>query len=914
MTLLYIDGFEHGSLVTGQGGVYGSVDSSITISTSYSHTGSNSLKIDPTYSVTTKSFSSGIRTMSGSFYYMWRVGVPTSLSAPMLTIANANGEFSVVWSATNDELGIKIGTSASVMFSGNYYSLNTWYRVDFKIDCSSGTATMYAMVDGADEINTSRSQTAADLTSARMGFYAGYASGTYDTYMDDVVLTDSTADYPIGVHYVDGLRVTADGTHNEGGGNFYNSSGGSLSDLSTNVYTFIDETNVASTTTYIEQRSNDTSAYMESTFADISSSGGPRGIYYRQVSTDSSDIGANSAETRLYLSDGTLVQDIRPSTSDPGSPDTWTMYQGASAVPSGGWTTDGVNGLKLRMGYADGDPDARFGSVILEAWVGSQNASVTTTTVTATATIPTPTTSAGASLTTTSVTPTTAVPASPTALTTAAPPLSSVLPIAEIPSPTTLGGATATPEVLNGTTFVPGPSISIDGSMAVFPSVVTLQGYLWTPTVTVVTPDASPTTVDFGVTTTVPTPVTTGQLVTLVIPSTVGATTAIPSPTIQATISTSLTAPTVATRAFVLGPTLGGDAILQPITWRVDVHQLNNETALLTDLNVQSFRIIYSLNGPGSFEADMSLVDPHATSSYLEPGQREIRVYRDDILVWGGVLWRVDLDARNYKLRLSGEGYFSWLRRRLVENDLLRFDDDQGDIAWDLIDYSQDNHGTFGFTDGHNQTGVLVDRVYCAMGLPNVGESIQELSEMDDSFDFWVTPTISDPSNKVFKTPLPAGGAARRGSDLSSSVILDQDNSQTLEYTIDASEVANRIWGVGTGECNPPSFEAHANTSIAEFGELHAVAEFDDLDHQPSVEAHTREELRIRKQARHQATVKIYEDDLSWGTFDVGDIVTMSSNRGYVANSLSMRCLSFEVNVSPPDIVFYTVTLDSVVT
>lgn len=310
----------------------------------------------------------------------------------------------------------------------------------------------------------------------------------------------------------------------------------------------------------------------------------------------------------------------------------------------------------------------------------------------------------------------------------------------------------------------------------------------------------------------------------------------------------------------------------------------------------------------------MPLTHTQATRANLEPGQREIRIYRDSTLVWGGVLWKTAINVKTYELRLYGEGYLSWLRRRIVEDDTVKYDTDQGDIAWYLINYSQVTHGTFNITDGHIDTGILVDRVFCATDFPNIGEALQELTEMDDSFDMWITPAITDSSNKVFKTPTPSGGAARRGSDLSGSIVLNQNNSQTLEYTIDASEVANRIWGVGTGECNPPQFEASAAASITNFGELHAVAEFDDLDHLPSVEAHTREEIRIRKSARHQATVKIYEPDITWSSFDIGDIISLSSNRGYANETLDMRCLSFEVDVTSPDIVFYTVTLDSVTT
>lgn len=345
-----------------------------------------------------------------------------------------------------------------------------------------------------------------------------------------------------------------------------------------------------------------------------------------------------------------------------------------------------------------------------------------------------------------------------------------------------------------------------------------------------------------------------------------------------------------------------------PVTiWRVDIHGLNGNPAMLSGLKVQSWMINWVLNAPGAFEADVQLNHAQATETNLLVGAREIRVYRGTSLVWGGYLWSVQADPVNYKLRLRGEGYFSRLRRRIIASDQLKKDKDQADIAWDLIQYTQSTHGTLGFTDSHTDTGVLIDHAYCATDKNFVGDSIEELSEMDNSFDFWLTPTITDSSNKAFKTAVP-----RRGT--SKAFTINQDNAISADYEIDASDLANRIWGVGNGECNPPDFEANAAASISTYGELHDTIEFDDLDHLPSVKAHTREEIRLRKQPRRQVTIRMEERDITWGAFDIGDIITLASNRGYLTDSRQMRVLRVQINFEPENrIGFYEIDLDSVI-
>lgn len=340
----------------------------------------------------------------------------------------------------------------------------------------------------------------------------------------------------------------------------------------------------------------------------------------------------------------------------------------------------------------------------------------------------------------------------------------------------------------------------------------------------------------------------------------------------------------------------------------VDIHALNSGTALLSNAPVQGFRFNYVLNAPGAFEADLYLEHANVTQSNFAVGQREIRIKRDGTLVWGGYLWAATANPNTRKLRIRGEGYFSRLRRRILHNDLIKYDKDPAQIAWDLIDYTQSNDGTFGITDGKTLTSITVDRVYCATSFPTIGDSIQELTEMDDSLDFWITPTIGDSSNKVFKNATP-----RRGS--SKAVTLDQDNIITLEHEFDASELANRVWGVGSGECNPPSFEATASASISTYGELHATADFDDLTSLPSVKAHTREEIRNLKTPREQARVRLQEADYTWGSFDVGDIITLSSDMGYLSGSKDMRVISIDLNLDPDNtIAFIDIFLDSVTT
>lgn len=289
-------------------------------------------------------------------------------------------------------------------------------------------------------------------------------------------------------------------------------------------------------------------------------------------------------------------------------------------------------------------------------------------------------------------------------------------------------------------------------------------------------------------------------------------------------------------------------------------------------------------------------------------------MYRAGVLVWAGYLWSASVDARSYSLRVRGEGYFSRLRRRYVLSDLIYTAVDESTIAWNLIAHTQaQGSGDMLFTNGVTATGITRDRDYCALEYPEVGAAITELSEMDDGFDFWFSPTVNDATNKVFKTS--GTTPFRRGTDLTGSVSLTQTSMATLNYDLDAKDVASRVITVGQGDCNPAVDDRSDATALTNFGLLMAV-EGVDVDKAVDVRSHGKETLRQLKVARWQMDVT-YEESIgpAWGAFDVGDTIAVTSNRGYATfTNQPMRVIERSHTLAPDNIMVTKLKLDSVVT
>lgn len=360
--------------------------------------------------------------------------------------------------------------------------------------------------------------------------------------------------------------------------------------------------------------------------------------------------------------------------------------------------------------------------------------------------------------------------------------------------------------------------------------------------------------------------------------------------------------------------------------WEVAIYDLNASTPRLHFAPVAEWGFGYVLNAPGAFEATVPLTNAQALEANWKAGQREIKVFRNSTLVWGGYLWSTSVDIVEQKVRVVGEGYYSRLRRRFVMGDLIYENPGlpQEDIAFRLIRHTQNQQGSptngaggagrppasppfgeLGITEGSNTYTTVRERDYCAAQHPNIADSIDEFTQMDDGFDFAITPTPVISADKSFRTYSPR-------KQHTSNVTLSGSNTMTLDYEIDASDVVTRMTTVGSGDCNPPDDDRDAD-SINNFGLLQDILEV-QFSNLADVQAHGKEELRNRNTSRWQATATFAEEKgPAWGSCDVGDTVQVVAHKGFADFSMPMRILEYNVSLQPGiRQAFTTLTLDSV--
>jgi len=347
-------------------------------------------------------------------------------------------------------------------------------------------------------------------------------------------------------------------------------------------------------------------------------------------------------------------------------------------------------------------------------------------------------------------------------------------------------------------------------------------------------------------------------------------------------------------------------------SWSLDVYDLNGAVRQ-AGMPFKSLRFGYVLNSPGALEADFALTNTLVTKANLKVAARELRIFRNAVLVWGGYLWDARVELRD-RVSIRGEGYFSALRRRYGMTDLIYNDVAQEQIAWNLINATQSEpSGTLTLTQGaHGGASITRDRDYCAMDHDEIASAIEELTQLDDGIDYEITPSPDSSVNKSFKTYYP-----RKGTDLSGSVTLNQTNVRTLTYEENGSEINSRVLSIGQDDCNPPEDDRTDATALSTYGLLQSV-ESVDSGQLRDVRAHGKEVIKHTATPHWTATATYLvgtSGATAWGAFVVGDRITMSSNRGPASGfgnwTQAMRVLQLDYTLEANH-EWCTVTADSV--
>jgi hypothetical protein len=477
VAVVRVDGFEHGSIAAGAAGIYNTSVGTPAIVTSPVRTGARALEITAAGAAERLGYDyvAGVRQPAGSFYVRF-VTLPTTV----VTIAafnNANGSGLFQFDFNVNRFAVSVNNLGRTAV-GPTIVANTWYLVDASFDCAGGSAIMSAAIDGGGSVSCPpRTQVSADCTSHHLGTAQ---ADTVTAYYDDWIVSDDyPADFPIGGHSVESLIATADGTHSTGTGGYDSNTGTAFNNSTTNGNTFIGHRPLQLADTanqVIRQTTNDVASYMEFTLGNLAAGNATPFAVRTYIAAIEAGTGSSNAEMRLLLSTNTEVTVTDPTLGVVSALDvldtiatTVTSLHRMTVDPAGGWDRTKVDGLKLRLGFADGAPDVNFIDFMVEVALLAERIDATPSAVAGVAAVGTPTITLGAASQPDTVTG-----------------------VAAIPTPTIRADGTATPATVAAVAAVPTPSAIAGGNANANPATVAAVVAIGTPTITAITPTVSP--------------------------------------------------------------------------------------------------------------------------------------------------------------------------------------------------------------------------------------------------------------------------------------------------------------------------------------------------------------------------------------------------------------------------------------
>lgn len=309
------------------------------------------------------------------------------------------------------------------------------------------------------------------------------------------------------------------------------------------------------------------------------------------------------------------------------------------------------------------------------------------------------------------------------------------------------------------------------------------------------------------------------------------------------------------------------------------------------ELPLETVRLTKSRAAADSFSAKLHARHAKATQANLDPARTLFAVERNLDIIGHAILWGVRKSGDS--LELSGAGLWSAFGRRVLAETRTYTAVDQLTITEDLVLWTQgagnpafgtssgDDLGDLSITVDTNTSGVTRDRTYFGWELKPVAEAVEQLSEVDGGFDFWVDVgwnTDRTSLGRTFHTAYP-----RRGR--TTEIVLELGaNIEDYGLDVDAGLLSTRVHAVGEGE-GQDMLRTTASAPGSTYPLLEETMALKDVKELATLEGHAQRRLKTRKNPVTSPSLLQVRlgPTLPFGSWVLGDTVTLRIDDGWVS-------------------------------
>ena len=261
----------------------------------------------------------------------------------------------------------------------------------------------------------------------------------------------------------------------------------------------------------------------------------------------------------------------------------------------------------------------------------------------------------------------------------------------------------------------------------------------------------------------------------------------------------------------------------------------------------RSRHLTLALNKPGSFSFDIAMTRPVA--DLIEPLNTCIIAYKHAVPVWSGPIWTIEEHLPAGSMSVTAVGWLELLNHRITHDVLHYINTVGGSIALDLLNLTNAVSPTRIISDPSQVHDTQIrSRDYPRW--QNVGAAIQELSEIENGFDYMV-----DPITRVLSFwPSPTLGGSNPPTPMwhdRTDVVFGYkwgpDNIADFSRQTDSSQMVNSIYVSGKNATYGPGNDA---ASIAAYGAFESQVSLSDIADPDVLEAFAAEEITFLRTPR----------------------------------------------------------------
>jgi hypothetical protein len=305
--------------------------------------------------------------------------------------------------------------------------------------------------------------------------------------------------------------------------------------------------------------------------------------------------------------------------------------------------------------------------------------------------------------------------------------------------------------------------------------------------------------------------------------------------------------------------------------------------AVISTLPIAGLSYTDTLNAAGSVSVVIPLDAPEANATDLNPGGSGLVVTRDDVPVWGGILWGLSADLSAGTLTLAGSGYLShYTNVHLSAGYTGTMDQGAMLRAWIALANQGGSDGIATDTAGVADMGQTRTRTWTKYEFKSLGEAIAEMADDIGGYNFrfepyWTDSTHTAIGNRLVVTP-------RGGSDLGIT-LTHRVNCNVTGVTYDSSSLATNVYVFGADTGNGEKLMGSAinlplwNTIPAK----DVVLTYADVKETQTLLDKANAAAAVGQMPIAVPTLTLYPGQYDPTTFRNGDSLNVEADYGYVA-------------------------------